>query len=231
MDRTDAAQSFPNQIEHTIQWAKEHFNDYFTAPAEAVNTYLSQPNFLETAKATGVQPDQIKQIHSNLVDRPLGFDQCIAWARLKFEEDYASEIKQLLHSLPRDLVTKEGVPFWSGPKRAPNPIAFNPDNDEHMTYVIAAANLRAFNYGLKGEADPAYFRKKLAEVRVPEFVPRAGVQVQVKDDEPVSNGASTSDEDLSELIAALPAPSTLAGVRRRIIASLTSAVPSQPGRV
>ena len=105
------------------------------------------------------------------------------------------------------------MPFWSGPKRAPNPIAFNPDNDEHMTYVIAAANLRAFNYGLKGEADPAYFRKKLAEVRVPEFVPRSGVQVQVKDDEPVSNAAAGGDEDLTELVAALPAPSTLAGVR------------------
>lgn len=63
---------------------------------------------------------------------------------------------------------------------------------EHLSYVIAGANLRAFNYGLKGESDPAYFRSKLEEVLVPEFVPRSGVQVQVKDDEPVA-GANGDD--------------------------------------
>jgi ubiquitin-activating enzyme E1 len=98
------AQSFPNIIEHTIQWAREHFDDYFVKPAESVNMYLSQPNFLESAKATGIQPEQVRQIAANLNDRPLRFDQCITWARLKFEEDYNNEIRQLLHSLPRDMV-------------------------------------------------------------------------------------------------------------------------------
>lgn len=50
------------------------------------------------------------------------------WARKQFEAEYVNEIKQLLYSLPADLITKEGVPFWSGPKRAPKPLDFNPDN-------------------------------------------------------------------------------------------------------
>lgn len=58
-----------------------------------------------------------------------------------------------------------------------------------MQYIIAAANLRAFNYGLKGSADPAVFQRVLKSVHLPEFVPKSGVSVQIKDDEPPEAGA------------------------------------------
>ncbi|KEI40633.1 uncharacterized protein L969DRAFT_85846 [Mixia osmundae IAM 14324] len=207
--------NFPNQIEHTIQWAREHFDDFFTKPAETVNLYLTQPDFVESAKSAGLQPDQIRQIEANLVtERPLSFDQCLSWARLKFEEEYNNEIRQLLHSLPRDLITKEGLPFWSGPKRAPTPLTFDIEHQDHLDYVIAAANLRAFNYGLKGETDPEYFKRKLSEVIVPEFTPKSGVQVQIKDDEPVANSSSAVDpDDIGALVSRLPNPKELAGYR------------------
>jgi len=205
--------SFPNIIQHTIQWAREHFDSYFVEPATSINTYLSQPDFIESAKAAGLQADQIKSISMNLNGRPLTFDECIVWARKQFEEDYANEIKQLLFSLPPDLMTKEGVPFWSGPKRAPKPLEFDVENSEHLDYVIAAANLRAFNYGLKGNADPEYFKKKVAQVKVDPFTPRSGVSVQIKDDEPAAGGQTQEEEDLSALVASLPEPSTLAGFR------------------
>lgn len=43
----------------------------------------------------------------------------------------------------------EDVYFWSGPKRCPHPIRFDPENPLHMSYIVAAANLRAdaFGYG------------------------------------------------------------------------------------
>lgn len=97
--------NFPNQIEHTIAWAKERFEEYFTKPAEVVNSYLSQPNFIEQAKQSG-ETNQLLKIRSYLVEnKPLGFDECIVWARQQFENEYANEIKQLLHSLPKDLVS------------------------------------------------------------------------------------------------------------------------------
>lgn len=65
---------------------------------------------------------------------------------------------------------------------------------EHMEYIIAAANLRAFNYGLKGSADPAIFQRVLSSVSLPEFVPKSGVAVQVKDDEPPEGGTANSCE-------------------------------------
>ncbi len=42
------------------------------------------------------------------------------------------------------------VPFWSGPKRAPRAIEFDVEDPLHLDFVMAAANLRAANFGLKG---------------------------------------------------------------------------------
>lgn len=179
----------------------------FVKPAQSVNAYLSEPNYLEsTLKYSGQQREQIEQIVSFLVtNKPLTFEECIIWARLQFERDYSNDIRQLLFSLPKDAVTSTGQPFWSGPKRAPDPLTFNSNDVSslywylsltnvvrlmscqpvHLAYIIAAANLHAFNYGLRGETDPAVFRKIVDAVIVPEFTPRSGVKVQISDNDPV----------------------------------------------
>lgn len=59
----------------------------------------------------------------------------------------------------------------------------------HLDYIIAAANLHAFNYGLRGETEPAIFRKIADSVIVPEFTPKSGVKVQINDNDPTP-GAS-----------------------------------------
>lgn len=58
-----------------------------------------------------------------------------------------------------------------------------------MQFIIAAANLHAFNYGLRGETDPAVFKKIADSVLVPEFTPKSGVKVQVTENEPVANSS------------------------------------------
>ena len=210
--------NFPNAIEHTIQWAREQFDEFFLKPAENVNQYLTQPDYIETTLKSGSgQREQLSQIKEFLVDqRPLSFEACIAWARLKFEENYNNTIRQLLHSLPADAVTSSGQPFWSGPKRAPKPLTFSADDPTHLEYVISAANLHAQNYGLKGETDPALFRKVLANVNVPDFVPKSNVKIQVNDNEPVNNanaGGDGGETDITELTSSLPTSASLAGFR------------------
>ncbi len=209
--------NFPNAIEHTIQWAREKFDEFFVKPAENVNQYLTEPNYVETSlKSGGSQIDQLQQIKAFLVDeRPLSFDACISWARFKFEDDYGNTIKQLLHSLPADSVTSSGQPFWSGPKRAPKPVTFDATDPLHLDFIIAASNLHAFNYGLRGETDPAYFQKVLASIKVPEFVPKSNVRVQVNDNEapPPPPGGVPSDAEVTELASSLPPPSSLAGLK------------------
>ena len=211
--------NFPNAIEHTIQWAREKFDELFVKPAENVNQYLTQPDYIETTlKGGGSQLDQLQQIKSYLVDfRPLSFDACIAWARFKFEEDFSNSIQQLLFSLPADAVTSSGQPFWSGPKRAPKPVKFDHTDPLHLDYIVSAANLHAFNYGLRGERDPSVFQKVLPTIKVPSFTPKSNVKVQISDNEapppPPPNNGEISESDVTELASSLPTPSSLAGFR------------------
>jgi len=208
--------NFPNAIAHTIEWSRQEFDALFVKPAESVNQYLSEPNFLEsTLKYSGQQTEQVEQIVSYLVtNKPLSFEECIVWARLQFEEKYSNSIQQLLYSLPKDAVTNTGQPFWSGPKRAPDPLIFDSNNPVHLEYVIAAANLHAFNYGLRGETEHAIFRKIADSVIVPEFTPKSGVKVQINENDPAPGASGNTDaSDLAEITKKLPAPSSLAGYR------------------
>ncbi|KAI0033358.1 ubiquitin activating enzyme [Vararia minispora EC-137] len=205
--------NFPNAINHTIEWSRQEFDSLFVNPARAVNSYLSEPNFLEnTLKYSGQQKEQIEQIVSYLVtNKPLTFEECIVWARLQFEEKYNNVIQQLLYSFPKDATTSSGQPFWSGPKRAPDPLTFNSNDPTHLAYIIATANLHAYNYGLRGETDPEMFRKVADSVAVPKFTPKSGVKIQVNDNDPVEK--SDDSADVGELAKKLPPPSSFAGFR------------------
>jgi len=127
-------------------------------------------------------------------------------------KQYNNSIQQLLFSLPKDATTSTGQPFWSGPKRAPDPLTFDSSNLTHLQFIIAAANLHAFNYGLKGVSDEAFYKKVADEVIVPEFTPRSGVKVQINENDTATE-AGNDETDLADLVGKLPAPSSLAGYR------------------
>ncbi|KAJ3054414.1 SPS-sensor component ptr3 [Rhizophlyctis rosea] len=206
--------NFPNQIEHTIQWARDLFEGFFRQPAENVNLYLSQPNFVETTLAQGGnQKEVLESLNAFLVsEKPTLFEECVVWARHKFEEYYSNTIKQLLFNFPKDAVTSTGTPFWSGPKRAPDPVLFDAENSLHLDFIITAANLHAFNYNIKGRNDAAFFKQVLANTIVPEFQPKSGVKIQVNENEAAQSQSADKDE-LDRLIHSLPPPSSLAGMR------------------
>jgi ubiquitin-activating enzyme E1 len=210
--------SFPNKIDHTIAWSKSLFQGYFTDAAENVNLYLSQPNYLEaTLKQSGDVKSILQTISDSLNNRPYSFDDCIKWARLEFEKKFNHDIKQLLYNFPADATTSNGAPFWSGTKRAPTPLEFDVNKKDHLDFVIGAANLCAFNYGLKGdsgEADKAAYIKVLDAVKIEPFNPRSDIKIQVNDEDPDPNAQQDLESDeLNKLAASLPHPSTLAGYR------------------
>ena len=182
----------------------------------------------------------LKEIHSNLVEKPLTLEACVVWSRLKFEEHFSNSISQLLFNFPLEMSTSTGAPFWrasmllcsararllrfltarlagsgrfgsprgrdrpphpqplprgleraaskvvdstsfdhsrSGPKRPPQIAAFSVDDPLHMGFIVAAANLRAQNYGLKGSTDIEFMKRAAESVMVPEFVPRQAADI------------------------------------------------------
>lgn len=188
--------SFPNNINHTIAWAREMFNGYFVTPAETVNLYLTQPNYIETTlKKGGNEKATLETIRDYLVeDKPLSVEDCIKWARLQFEKNYNNAIQQLLYNFPKDSVSSTGQPFWSGPKRAPDALKFDPKNEYHWTYIVAGANLHAFNYGINTkEMDEKYIQKILDNMIIPDFSPNPAVKIQANDSDPVSRSLPFTD--------------------------------------
>merc|ERR1711977_446250 len=204
--------SFPNKIEHTIAWARELFESSFVKPAETVNLYLSQPNYIETTlKQGGNEKATLEQIRDFLVeDKPLSVEDCIKWARLLFEKQYNNAIQQLLYNFPKDSVSSSGQPFWSGPKRAPDPLKFDPKNEFHFTFVVAGANLHAYNYGINTkDLDEAMILKVLDNMIIPDFSPNASVKIQADDSEPDPNANSSAYDDTDHHIDFITAASNL----------------------
>lgn len=73
---------FPNQIEHTIQWAREWFEEvYHQAPSDALG-YLNDPHYLSSlASQQNVKLDILKHIDDTLRNQPRDMVDCILWAR------------------------------------------------------------------------------------------------------------------------------------------------------
>jgi ubiquitin-activating enzyme E1 len=210
--------SFPNRIEHTIAWAKDLFHTYFAGPAEIVNMYITQPNYLESAlKQSGNEKQTVETLRDFLVtDKPLTFEDCITWARQQFQKQYYNAISQLLYNFPKDAKTSSGQDFWSGPKRAPDAIEFDPNNETHFAFIEAAACLHAFNYNINtaGVTRDTYL-KHLADVVVPDFKPDSSVKIQANDTDPDPNAdsAGPAEDDLRKVVEMLPPPKSLAGFK------------------
>lgn len=212
--------SFPNKIDHTIAWAKEKFHELFVGPPETVNLYITQPNYVEEMlKQAGNEIPTLESIQDYLVtDKPHNFDDCIVWARRQFESKYNNDIQQLLYNFPKDCTTSTGVPFWSGPKRAPDPLRFDATNPTHMGFVVAAAHLHAFNYGIKGGSSVTekHYLKVMDDMIIPEFTPSSSIKIQADDNEPDPNtqptGSNFDDNGtLEQIVSQLPPPQILKG--------------------
>jgi len=217
--------NFPNQIQHTLQWARDWFEGEFKQSAEEVNNYLSHsPEEFMDSLQPNTKTESLQKVRRTLVDeRPVTFEDCVTWARLKFEELFNNQIRQLLHNFPPDQVTSSGTKFWSGSKRCPKVVSFDLEAKcedaemfNHLDFVVASANLRAEMYGIKGRTDKEYFEKVLNDVIVPDFSPADGVKISANDEEEKAkneNAMDTGDSEAENILNALPKPSELAGFK------------------
>lgn len=209
--------NFPNAIEHTLQWARDNFEGLFRQSAENAAQYISDAQFVErTLKLPGVQPlEVLESVKTALVDeRPNNFADCVAWTRCHWQEQYSNQIRQLLFNFPPDQVTSSGQPFWSGPKRCPDPLIFDVNNSLHLDYIIAGANLKAKVYGISTNRDKEEIARIVSTVKIPDFTPKSGVKIAETDSQvQVSNGSGNIDhERLSQLQEELPKTEDMNGL-------------------
>ncbi|KAB8106991.1 hypothetical protein EE612_041544, partial [Oryza sativa] len=194
--------SFPHNIDHCLTWARSEFEGLLEKTPGEVNSFLSNPAQYAAAmrKAGDAQARELLERVSECLgkERCSLFEDCIRWARLKFEDYFSNRVKQLTFTFPEDAATSTGAPFWSAPKRFPRPLQFSVSDPSHIHFIMSASILRAESFGI-AIPDWAKNTSKLAdavsEVAVPQFEPKKGVSIVT--DEKATSLSSASVDDAS----------------------------------
>ncbi|KAM9856984.1 ubiquitin-like modifier-activating enzyme 6 [Aulostomus maculatus] len=171
--------SFPSVIEHTIQWARDKFENAFAHKPSMYNTFWQTHSSAEVVMQRMQAGESLEgsfQVIKLLSRRPSQWEQCVTLARLKFEKYFTRKALQLLHSFPLDTRLKDGSLFWQSPKRPPAPIEFDLKDPLQFTFIVSMARLFASIYNIpyseKDMSEEAVTRI-LSAVKIPEYQPSA----------------------------------------------------------
>lgn len=204
--------NFPNAIEHTIEWARDQFHLLFASTPADVNSYLRDP----AAFKAGLEGQPaaaaitVRQVREALEGWPASAADCARRARVLYHHNFNESLRQLLFNLPLDKRTESGELFWSGAKKPPTPLDFDPANPRDVDFVYHTAALLARVYGLPAfDLTPAEAAAAAAAVAVPDFVPQRTTYATSEKDTKDPAAAPPSDDD----VASLPPPSRFAGRR------------------
>lgn len=144
--------SFPHNIDHCLTWSRSEFEGIFSgAPTEALS-YLEKPaEYTKAARSAGdaqARENLEKVVDVLVTSRLRTFEECVQWARIRFQDYFHDRIVQLTYTFPEDAPTSTGAPFWSPPKRFPRAVGFKSDDESHVRLVHAMATLKAEVYGV-----------------------------------------------------------------------------------
>lgn len=148
--------SFPANIEHCIQWARDKFESSFAVKPDLFNKFWKQngqvTEVIQKLK-NGQSLDGAVQVSKMAANRRATWCQCVQLARLKFQKYFNHKAKHLLHVFPLDTKMQDGSLFWQSPKRPPIPQEFNIQNPVHFQFVVSTARLYAgvFNIPVSSE--------------------------------------------------------------------------------
>jgi len=199
---------FPHAIEHTIEWARDLFEQLFVESPREVNTFLGDPTaYLAKVPTEGTGTSQLaklKNIKMMLEQRSGPFDMCVRFAVMEFQDKFHDTVCQLLHTFPLDHRTSDGTLFWSGPKRPPAAIKFSADDTLHLEYAVAAANLYAASLGIAPCRDRDAIAKMAGQVKLSSFQPK-DVKIKVDEKDNTREGCVDDDEAVRALIAEMSA--------------------------
>ncbi|KAJ8749705.1 hypothetical protein K2173_012256 [Erythroxylum novogranatense] len=192
--------SFPHNIDHCLTWARSEFEGLLEKTPTEVNAYLSDPSEYTTSmiNAGDAQAkDTLERVLECLdKEKCQTFQDCVMWARLKFEDYFANRVKQLTYTFPEDALTSTGAPFWSAPKRFPHALQFSAADPSHVHFVTAGSILRAETFGIPipdWVKDPKMFAEAVEKVIVPEFEPNKDAKI-VTDEKATSLSTASGDE-------------------------------------
>ncbi|XWS74385.1 hypothetical protein CRYUN_Cryun02cG0210700 [Craigia yunnanensis] len=200
--------SFPHNIDHCLTWARSEFEGLLEKTPAEVNAYLSNPEEYKTAQRNAGDAqarDNLERVLECLEkEKCETFHDCITWARLRFEDYFLNRVKQLIYTFPEDAATSTGAPFWSAPKRFPQPLQFSAADPSHLQFAMAASILRAETFGIPipdWVKHPKMLAEAVEKVKVSDFQPKKDAKIVTDEKATTLSTASIDDAAvINELI-------------------------------
>lgn len=155
--------SFPNKIEHCVEWGLETFLNTITQPLQDLNAYLGNSNKFYK---------QIDSIDNNyIVEKRLlilseyielfvdkQFSTFLKLSRFIYNTYFRNPIEDILYSFPHDLKDSSGIPFWSGKKLRPRIIYYK---DIDRSFIENLYNILSPIFGLNNWDENVYESNRL----------------------------------------------------------------------
>lgn len=155
------SRNFPHITEHCIEWARDQFEYFFAQIGKTLENYLHDPNKFENKlkqKASSEAGAALFDIRSLISFAKLAKSPSIgAAAQLSFDIFhylYRDKILDLQAAFPRDYrvidekTKQDKGPFWNEKKRYPTVLVFNPQDENHLSFILSCTCLFAVSVGL-----------------------------------------------------------------------------------
>ena len=168
--------NFPTLINHCIEWARDNFDGYFVniikelkKLCENKQEYFKQfekfPNYYEKI-------DDIKKVmeYTKFIINK-NYDDCIEIAFNEYIKTFNNNIIQILADNPPDAINEDGSKFWSGNKRIPIPLPFDPENKLIILYIKKYSEILANSLSIPIINDDEYIKKKCLSFKIDKFIP------------------------------------------------------------
>jgi ubiquitin-activating enzyme E1 len=191
--------NFPAMIEHCIQWARDNFNGYFTdVISDCKNFLVDKQKYYDGLKKEGnisVQLDKLNQVKKIIeIANSNSFEKCIEFAVERYTQNFDHNIMQLLYNFPEDYVNNDGSKFWSGAKRVPHPLKYNPNDKTGLGFVSSYAIILARGLGIKENTDFDYIKQVSANINVRAYVPKK-IKIKLNETDPDENNFGQNEEN------------------------------------
>mmetsp|Transcript_12121 Transcript_12121/g.10436 ORF Transcript_12121/g.10436 Transcript_12121/m.10436 type:complete len:296 (+) Transcript_12121:1580-2467(+) len=197
--------NFPYQIEHTIQWARDFFEGIFVDGPNEYQKYSENPQkyITEISKELRQQQSQLRsrlESVSKLANyvNTATHQTCIKLARDLFQDTFHNMIAQLLYTFPPEHKTESGQLFWSGLKRLPKTLNFDPEDETHVNFIFSTANLFAYIFNLEALKDKSKVAKEASDIQYQPFKPK-NVVIKESDKDTKEEKAEDDETRVAEL--------------------------------
>ena len=150
--------NFPSKFEHCIEWAKSKFYSIFEDNINKLNLILKKnnKNLLEIdlnefeIKDEEKKFDEIIIIYNILrIYKERSIKKILEFCIKYYNKFFVENINELLKKYPLDFINEEGILFWSGNKRPPKIVKFNPDDNICLMFLNYTSKLLCKIFNIK----------------------------------------------------------------------------------